>query len=161
MISLYVLSFSQVLTSYFLGGNPGISESFGSWSGLWFQNDHLPEETDSHAGVDETASECLRHSHHGSLHLTTGSDRPSPSGRSRSMRVSDDSRELVSACRGWHVTPKLVIQASSLLCASPTFVDYYYCFPWCGVLHNSFSRTYRRATPEEAWSSFNSHTTSF
>eukprot|EP00069_Balaena_mysticetus_P006010 bmy_05139T0 len=46
LLSVLLLSFSQVLNGYFLGRNAGFSESFGSEAfGLWFQNNHLPEET--------------------------------------------------------------------------------------------------------------------
>lgn len=144
-----------ISTSYFLGRNPGITESFGSclkslvpkWPFTWGDWFTFCSWWDG-VRVSKTVSSWL-FSSYDSLWWT----------RSFWMiqvtkRLSDESGKLA-----FYIYTS-VIQANSLLWVLLTFVWYYY-FVWCGILHNSFPGTHRRATSEGTWSFFDSHTTSF
>lgn len=108
-ISLYILSFSQVLSSSWEEVQVSLNHGETDWS-VWFQNDQLPEESDSHTRANEMALECLIHSPRPWLSSSCNSLWPAVSFWMIQITqgLSDESGKLAESCRGWHFTSKPV-----------------------------------------------------
>lgn len=162
-ISLYILSCSQVLSSSWEEVQVSLNHGETDWS-VWFQNDHLPEESDSHTRANVMALECLIHS---PLWLSSSCNSLWLAVSFWMIQItqglSDESGKLAESCRGWHFTSKPVGSRQLPCCVfhqhlliiiiiSPDMKSFIIAPP---VL------TCVGATPERALPSFNSHPTSF